>query len=278
MNSKTILQSDLLDIVFENRNKEYGAYALRKHYEQRMRFSLLIMFGLVLIFFLSRFLLRGTSDSGERNLAVIHIHENKLSDFKEKTKRISMPVTKKAIVNSKSKSMIETTPRIVDEKLINKAVASANDPVTSNNIDNIEVEGNENLIDGNGMGMSFESTGNKIVTAGKRKVIEKKVLPVAEIMPQYPGGIKALLAYLKKNLKVPEGEIEEGEEVSVKVKFVVNYNGQVESFVVTESGGKVYDDEVLRVLKKIPLWIPGKSKGEKVSVYFTIPVKFTNEY
>ena len=275
MNSKTILQSDLLDIVFENRNKEYGAYALRKHYEERMSFSLLIMFGLVLIFFLFRFLFSGINDTGQRHSAVIQIHESKVSDFREETKKISMPVKKKAIGSSKSKSRIETTPRIVDEKLINKTVASVNDPVRSNNI---EVEGNENLVDGKGIGMNFESTGNTIAVVEKKKEIEKKVLPVAEIMPQYPGGIKALLAYLKKNLKVPEGDIGEGKEISVKVKFVVNYNGQVESFVVTESGGKVYDDEVLRVLKKMPLWIPGKSNGEKVSVYFTIPVKFTNEY
>lgn len=274
MNSKTILQSDLLDIVFENRNKEYGAYALRKHYEKRMRFSLLIMFGLVLIFFLSQFFLSGANESGQRHPAVIQINESKVSDFKEETKKISMPVKKKAIGSPKSKSRIETTPRIVDEKLINKTVASVNDPVRSNNI---EVEGNENLIDGNMLGMNFESTGNTIAVAEKKKAIEKKVLLVADIMPQYPGGIKALLVYLKKSLKAPEGDIGEGKAISVKVKFVVNYNGQVESFVVTESGGKVYDDEVLRVLKKMPVWIPGKSNGEKVSVYFTIPVKFTNE-
>ena len=274
MNSKTILQSDLLDIVFENRNKEYGAYALRKHYEERMRFSFLIMLGLVLIFFLSQFLFSGT-DSDQKHSVVMQIHESKISGFKEETKKMSMPEKKKAIGSSKSKSRIETTPRIVDEKFINKSVASVNAPVHS---DNIKVEGNENLIDGSAMGMNFESAGKTIAVAEKKEVIKKKVLPVAEIMPQYPGGIKALLAYLKKNLKVPEGEIEEGKEISVKIKFVVNYNGQVESFVVTQSGGKVYDEEVLRVLKKMPLWIPGKSKGEKVSVYFTIPVKFTNEY
>jgi protein TonB len=274
MNSKTILQSDLLDIVFENRNKEYGAYALRKHYEERMSFSLLIMFGLVLIFFLSRFLFSGT-DSVQERFKVIQIHENKVSNFKEGRKGMSTPVTKKTIGHLKSKSRIETTPRIVDERFINKSVASEIDPVHSNDI---EIEGNENLSDGDVMGMSFASAGNTDGVTEKKKEIEKKVLPFAEIMPQYPGGIKALLAYLKKNLKVPEGDIGEGKEISVKVKFVVNYNGQVESFVVTESGGKVYDDEVLRVLKKMPLWIPGKSNGERVSVYFTIPVKFTNEY
>ena len=96
-------------------------------------------------------------------------------------------------------------------------------------------------------------------------------------MPQYPGGIKALLAYLKKNLHAPDA-VEEGKQVSVKVKFVVNYDGKLESFKVIESGGEVFDNEVLRVLQKMPLWIPGRSNGENISVYYTVPVRFTSDF
>ena len=66
--------------------------------------------------------------------------------------------------------------------------------------------------------------------------------------------------------------------ISVKVKFVVNYNGRLEAFNVLESGGYIFDNEVLRVLRKMPLWIPGKSNGENVSVYYTVPVKFTSDF
>jgi protein TonB len=96
-------------------------------------------------------------------------------------------------------------------------------------------------------------------------------------MPQYPGGLKALLDYLKKNLQAPD-DLEAGKEVSVKVKFVVNYNGQLEAFNVLESGGCIFDNEVLRVLRKMPRWIPGKSNGENVAVYYTVPVKFTSDF
>ncbi len=274
MNSKAILQNNLLDIIFENRNKEYGAYALRKYYEERMFFSLLIMFGLVFVFFLFSFLQSNTGVTDKKHFSAIEIHEYKVSDYNKETREIILPVKTKSGDNLKLKSRTETTPRIVDEKLINKTVASKAVSVPSNN----KIEGNENLIDGKEIGMNFGSVGNKVVAAEKKEVRENKVLPAAEVMPEYPGGIKALLAYLKKNIHAPEAEMEEGKEIWVRVKFVVNYAGEIEKFVVMESGGEAYDNEVLRVLKKMPLWIPGKSNGKNISVYFTIPVKFTQEY
>ena len=66
--------------------------------------------------------------------------------------------------------------------------------------------------------------------------------------------------------------------MSVKIKFVVNYSGKLESFDVLKSGGMEFDNEVLRVLKKMPLWIPGKNNGENVSVYYVVPVKFASEF
>ena len=69
--------------------------------------------------------------------------------------------------------------------------------------------------------------------------------------------------------------MEEGESVSVKVNFVIGYNGKLQHFVTVQDGGEEFNKEVIRVLKKMPDWIPGKAKGENVSVYYTIPVKFT---
>ncbi len=92
-------------------------------------------------------------------------------------------------------------------------------------------------------------------------------------MPSYPGGIDALRKFLQRHLNNPK-EMEEGEEVSVKVKFVVDYDGKLQSFVTVQDGGEEFNKEVVRVLKKMPNWVPGKTNGQNVSVYFTIPVKF----
>ena len=93
-------------------------------------------------------------------------------------------------------------------------------------------------------------------------------------MPAYPGGFTALKKFLEKNLHNPV-EMDEGEMVEVKIRFVVGYDGKLKDFEILEDGGNMFNNEVIRVLKKMPEWLPGKSNGEKVSVYFTIPVKFT---
>jgi protein TonB len=94
-----------------------------------------------------------------------------------------------------------------------------------------------------------------------------------DVLPAYPGGMDALKKFLEKHLQNPK-EMEEGESVTVKVKFVVGYDGKLQSFVTVQDGGEEFNKEVIRVLKKMPAWVPGKAKGENVSVYYIIPIKF----
>ena len=98
-------------------------------------------------------------------------------------------------------------------------------------------------------------------------------MDVVDVLPAYPGGMDALIKFLERNLRTPE-ELANGETVNVRIKFVVGYNGKLQSFVTVLDGGDAYNKEVVRVLKKMPDWIPGKARGENVSVYYTIPVKF----
>jgi protein TonB len=94
-----------------------------------------------------------------------------------------------------------------------------------------------------------------------------------EIEPSFPGGINALRTFLQRNLINPR-DLEEGEQVSVQVRFVVGYDGKLQRFETVKDGGGEFNNEVIRVLKKMPQWIAGKSNGKNVSVYYTIPVKF----
>jgi protein TonB len=95
----------------------------------------------------------------------------------------------------------------------------------------------------------------------------------AEVMPEFPGGNAALRDFLQKNLRSPQ-DLESGEEVEVRVSFVVGYDGKLQSFVTLQDGGEAFNNEVIRVLRKMPDWKPGRANGENVSVYFTLPVKF----
>jgi protein TonB len=95
----------------------------------------------------------------------------------------------------------------------------------------------------------------------------------AEVMPEFPGGIEALRKFLERNLRNPR-DLESGENISVKIRFIVGYDGNLKGFETVEDGGSEFNEEVIRVLKKMPTWRAGKTKGEEVSVYYTIPVKF----
>ena len=270
MNQNAILQSNLLDIIFENRNKEYGAYNLRKSYNNRMRIALFSMMGMSLLFCLL-FLKNSTTVLNLQN-PDIPIPDQKVSEFHPPSGS-----EQKVVVNTnhtKKTNVAEGPPKIVDSININKLPATPIESMPSLNLTGIS-ETN--------FSFGEERSGNNSkIDAGVTALPEIKInkpgpIEVADIMPQYPGGIKASLDFLKKNLHAPE-DITEGDEVSVKIKLVVNYSGKLESFDVLKSGGMEFDNEVLRVLKKMPLWIPGKSNGENVSVYYVVPVKFTSEF
>ena len=275
MNSTTVLQSNLLDIIFENRNKDYGAYPLRKFYNNRLCMAVSTMMSIVVLFSLLQFFWNNKGSLLQKNI-VFNTPDFNPSNFENKPKAILFPATQKQKINQK-KIQVETTPKIVEEKNINKSVATINPPLASDLI----IPGNEQT--GINEKVDFDDgSGNKLEGEIKPMLSEKPksskvILNEADVMPQYPGGLKALLAYLKKNLQTPD-DVEEGKEISVKVKFVVNYDGKLEMFKVIQSGGEAFDNEVLRVLQKMPQWIPGKSNGENVAVYFTVPVKFTSNF
>jgi len=195
-----------------------------------------------------------------------------LSSFQPKPIEKNKSVIKVAV--NKKISSNQFPPKI--EKNINKIPAT---------VDMIQPSftGNSNLnVDlHQGLDSSESAYGGglhqKIMIAAPIKIKKSLVLDNADIMPQYPGGTKALLAFLKKNIHAPE-DIEEGEDATVKIKFVIDYDGKMEGFTVIQSAGKVFDDEVLRVLQMMQVWIPGKSNGENVSVYYIVPIKFTKEF
>jgi periplasmic protein TonB len=271
MNQQAILQSNLLDIIFENRNKDYGAYKLRKTYHSRLSAAVFSTVGLALM--LSLFFL---AENSPAVFTRVHpgapIPGTKISNLHLPPK----PGNKKAAMHQ---SLVKSiSKRITD---VNRRPLI----VASNNINILPATPAE--IQPSFAGTNTRGTNLAPTTDGAETVViiktnlpgEDKSIPVkvAEIMPQYPGGIGALLSFLKKHIHSP-ASIEEGEDVAVKIEFVVNYDGSLENFTVVQSGGEVFDNEVLRALKKMPRWIPGQSKGKNVAVYYTVPVKFTNEF
>ena len=97
---------------------------------------------------------------------------------------------------------------------------------------------------------------------------------VVEEMPEFPGGMEALMTFLSRNIKYPSDAQNKGVQGRVVVQFVVNTDGKIEDAHVVRSVQSELDKEALRVINSMPNWKPGKQKGEVVRVKYTVPVMF----
>jgi len=102
--------------------------------------------------------------------------------------------------------------------------------------------------------------------------------PVEEEMPQYPGGVKELLKFIKKNTNYPEAAMDLGISGKVVVQFVIDEEGKVQDSKILESLPCGCDSIVISAINKMPSWVPGRQGGKPVKVYFKLPVAFNVYY
>jgi protein TonB len=114
----------------------------------------------------------------------------------------------------------------------------------------------------------------EVIADEKPKEEETKVFDVVEQMPEFPGGQAALLKWISDNIKYPAIAEENGIQGRVVCTFVVERDGSVTDVQVARSIDPSLDKEAVRVLKKMPKWIPGKQNGSAVRVKYTVPVTF----
>lgn len=101
------------------------------------------------------------------------------------------------------------------------------------------------------------------------------VIDWAEIMPEFPGGVDALLRYIAENTEYPDIAVQNDIEGTVHVQFVVDRDGSLTDVRVLKKSFKCLDDEAMRVVKSMPKWKPGKQNGETVRVRYSVPIRFT---
>jgi protein TonB len=272
MNKETILKSDVLDILFDNRNKAYGAYNLRKFYNNRLIKSLAVMLSGVVV--LSAFTFLPKKQLADKPEEVITTFGHILPD-KPKEDKPKEQVKKEPIQKPVDQAKFTSKPIITKNKDKTDSIKTIDDKTVISNVNvTIPKDGGPStppIVIPPGTGGGGEGPVKpKPPVVDITKTYENGEV---DIMPSYPGGMEALRKFLERNLENPK-EMEEGEEVSVKVKFVVAIDGKLQSFVTVQDGGDEFNKEVMRVLKRMPNWIPGKAKGQNVSVFYTIPVKF----
>jgi len=268
MTNNEILQADLLDIIFEKRNKEYGAYALRRGYNHRLLTAMGAAMSVIFLFvFINAFGKKNVSPAPpDKKERVVEITEVKM--FKEKPKEPEKTIeTKKPvekIASRKFVSKIVIKPDVqVKEKLPD--VTSLGDKVISDKTqvgkidDGIPKEKEKPLETWNGNTTVVNETQPDFY-ANERE-------------PEFPGGPEALKRFLAKNLATPS-DLEDGEKKTVHIRFKVDKDGSVNTFEIVTSGGNAFDNEVVRVCKKMPRWIPALQNGINVPVSYVLPVTF----
>ena len=267
MNKNQIMKTDILDIIFENRNKAYGAYDLRKFYPGRLKLALGFMFVIAIAFSAFTLMPKQAKQAGE---IVYNIPDPKFNvveieviepDQKQPVIKSQNPVNQKILT-----SRIEIVDKKLETDMVNTILPT--DRIGTRNIDIVKpgIDIVQPDIIGNNTGIIEKNIPQIDVTLPMD-------MDAVDEQPAYPGGMDALKQFLERHLHNPY-DLENGETVNVRIKFVVGYNGKLKSFVTVLDGGEIYNKEVVRVLQKMPDWIPGKAKGEQVSVYYTIPVKF----
>lgn len=272
MNQNQILKTDILDIIFENRNKAYGAYTLRKFYPNRIKYALGLMLIIAIAF--ATFILLPKE---QRDL-ITRPYSFTEPEFVDIAKDPEIPVKKpepvKPVANAPIpgiQKLFVTNAVIVPDDVKTEKLNTilAKDLISTVNI-NVPAAPGPPIVQ---PVKSDAGSGASEKPAVKTDKAVPMDIDAVDVRPSFPGGMDALKRFLERNLQNPY-DWENGETISVKVRFVVGYDGKLQGFVIIEDGGEQYNKEVMRVLKKMPEWIPGKSNGENVPVYYVIPVKF----
>lgn len=269
-------KATLDEIVFEGRNKEYGAYQLRKNYSKYLTRSSLIG---ITIFSGAIFAAWSANQfkGDDENLQAVEIDLSKLKEEKQEEKKPDLPppppppeqkppeVAQIKFLPPEPKAdeevKEEDPPPKVEE--VEKAVISN---VTKEGVETDEIAAPPPPAD-EGVGKPAEVEQPK----------EEEIFTTVEQNPEFPGGIKELYKYINSNIKYPSAAQRANISGKVFVKFVVEKDGSVGEVQILKGIGFGCDEESGRVIKSLPKFSPGKQNGRNVRVWYTLPVSYVLE-
>ncbi len=246
------------DIIFQTRNRAYGAFDLRKRYKPTLSRALGLGVGLFLgtlaaptIY--ARF---WPHESVNINQSMTEATLTKLAEPPAELPIFIPPVEQAPAVNT-VRNLPPTTEQLQD------ATSGTQTAEGTGDIDIIAAP---------------EAT---IATAIEKAVeVDAKAeapFTIVEQQPEYPGGLEALRTFLGKNLNYPRSAASAGVSGRVYVSFVVNTDGSLTDLQVLKGIGFGCDEEAVRVMQKMPHWRPGKQSGRAVRVKYNLPISFTLE-
>lgn len=272
MEVNKILTADILDIIFEGRNKEYGAYELRKTYNKRLTIAIGGMVALLILLFLGYFL-ANTISSNEKTEMVVQ--DVQLEDLQEEKKPEPPPPPPPKPPEPPKVEMAKfTPPKIVKDE----EVKEEEKPPEIEKLEEVKIgTTNQEGVKDEGIVAPPVDDGKGVVEAPKKDDEDwDKTFTKVEIESEFPGGMSAWARYLNRNLRYPQDAIDNEVQGTVIVQFIVDKEGNV-SDVEAVSGANELRDEAVRVIKKSGKWTPAVQNGRQVKSYKKQPIVFRLE-
>ncbi|QEK51646.1 energy transducer TonB [Pedobacter aquae] len=265
-----------LNLIFDGRNQVYGAYELRKNSGNYLAKALFIAsfgFALLIIGPSAYYLYK------QKVVDVIPIDNSKEDDQKIH-KIIEIELPPKQLNKVKAGSEIAIPKQTAQKEIKYTNFKPTTDDLVTKEAPTLKeletgiISSTDKAGETGGLNATHHEGANGILEAGSNTESGNEYLVSAEEMPEFPGGMTAWAKYLNKNLQYPAIARENEIQGRVTVSFVVERNGEITNIKVLRGIGAGCDEEAIRVIKKSPLWKPGKQNGKTVRVSYVIPIVF----
>jgi protein TonB len=256
------------NVVFENRNRDYGAFVIRRDYDKTL---LVIMVSMVFSVGGIYAAYAGFSSLPEDEIIAKKLITEDITPLFIPVKDKPDEIIKDEIVKPTSAEKMDkfTKPEVSDDKV-------KNDLKTQEELDKSKV----GPVDTEKKGDGLTTTVVKVIVPEKKEDEKPKGPEVnVDIEAQFPGGVLEMIRHIQKKLVYPQIAVENGYTGKCYLQFVVDTEGKISSVKVLRGVPSCpeCDKEAIRVLKAMPNWNPGKIKGKDVSSYFTMPIDFQLE-
>ncbi|MEO8404820.1 MAG: energy transducer TonB [Chitinophagaceae bacterium] len=268
MEANKILSADILDLVFEHRNKEYGAYELRKTYGRRIWIALAITASVALLALVGSYLASRLDSSNDKK---VEVKEITLEEIKQDEKvEPPPPPPPKPPDPPKIEMKQFTPPKIVKDEEVEKPPP----PQEELKEVKIDVQNQEGVKDEGIIAPAQLDDGKGVVE--EQKEDPNKIFEKVEIEASFKGGEAAWRKYLERNLN-PNVPVDNGAPegtYTVYVQFVVSKDGTISDVKALTNHGYGMEKEAVKVIQKGPAWVPAIQNGRSVNAYRKQPITF----
>jgi protein TonB len=267
MNTNNFLEASFDEIIFHNRNKNYGAYVLRQEQERNTKIALLssctFFCMLLLIPFLKNIFSNNNNQPPFKEL-VFEVYD--LPSILPKRDEIKLTPPPSAANTQRSVEMVvRRQENMIDENI------PTQEQLSQSNIGTVTTDNPAGNYAGAELGVP---SGTGIEPPAVVQPPLNSIVDFPEILPEFPGGEKALYQFISKHVFYPERAKQLEQEGKVFLKFVVNEDGKVSNVEVLRKVGFGFDEESTRVVSMLPAFRPAMQNGRNVKARYIIPISF----